>query len=131
MENIVLLNPIEQIRELFEFDGHKLKDNLVLSHIKYDPKLDNDFDYQIIRQRSHDGTLLFTRKVISEALTPLVNMETYCKKDLIEEETKNVESIIYTIGNVKLESEYDNVNSSAGEIPGVYKYSFNTCSMRV
>lgn len=117
MNNAILLNPITQIGNLFKVDGYEGK--VALLHIKYDAKLDDDYDYQIIRQSSHDGTLLFTTLVIEEALNPLVRMESYCAKDLTEEEIKQVQSIEYTIGNIKLESEYRRVTTGAGEIPGV------------
>jgi hypothetical protein len=117
MSNTVMLNPIEQIDRLFKVDGYEGK--LALSHIKYNADLDDDYDYQIIRQSSHDSTLLFTMQVIGEALKPLVRMESYYAKDLTDEEIKQVQSIEYTVGNIKLESEYGKVKTRVGEIPGV------------
>lgn len=117
MSNVILLNPITQIDNLFKVDGYEGK--LIFSHIKYDEKLNNDYDYQIIRQSSHDGTFLFTSQVVGDALNPLVRMESYCAKDLTEEEIKQVQSIEYTVGDVKLETEYRRVITGAGEIPGV------------
>lgn len=117
MNKTELLNPTEQIKRLFKVSGHE--GELKLPHIEYDSSLDVDYDYQIIRESSHDGTMLFTLKVISEALEPLVKMESYCNKDLTEEEVHKVKKIEYTVGNIKLESEYKKVNTKVGEIPVV------------
>lgn len=113
-----LLNPIKQIPHLFKFDGYEGKD-FRLGHIEYDESLDNDYDYQIIRSSSHDGTLIFTMQTIAEVLEPLVNRSTYCKKDLTEDQLKNVLEIDYTVGNIKIRKEYGKVTVPAGKISGL------------
>lgn len=113
-----LLNPEEQIQTLFKFPGVEIK-NFRLGHIIFDESIDNDYDYQVIRSSSHDGTFLFTANLIAEALEPLVNRTTYCKKDLTEDQLKEVIGIDYTIGNIRLESEYGKVTVKSGEIDGV------------
>jgi hypothetical protein len=134
MSNTTLLNPEEQIPHLFKFEGVDIK-NFKLGHIKYDESLDDNFDYQIIRTRSHDGTMLFTMQTIGEVLEPLVKKESYCKKDLTEDQLKDVIDIEYTVGNIKIESTHGKVNVPAGEISGITetvsipvrcKYTFKT-----
>lgn len=118
MEKTTLLNPEELIIHMFKFEGFE-GSNFKLGHIYYDEKMDNDYDYQIIRQSSHDGTLIFRDQLIAKALKPLVYKETYCIKDITEEQLENVIDIEYTIGNVKLESKYGKVTVGIGGISGV------------
>jgi hypothetical protein len=115
--NITLLNPEEMINELFKFDGFEGKYRL--GHIKYDKSLNKDFDYQIIIELSHDGTVLFTYQVVREALKPLVNRTIYCKKDVSEDIVDSIKDIEYTIGDIKIEKTYGMINSKAGSIRGV------------
>jgi hypothetical protein len=118
MDKVTYLNPEEQIPRLFKFEGAELKD-FRLGHIKYDERLDNDYDYQIIRSSSHDSTLIYTMENISRALEPLVNKTTYCKKDLAEDQLQDILDIEYMVGNIKIESEYGTVEVTAGRISGV------------
>jgi hypothetical protein len=118
MDKVTYLNPEEQIPCLFKFEGVELKD-FRLGHIKYDERLDNDYDYQIIRSSSHDSTLIYTMENISRALEPLVNKTTYCKKDLTEDQLQDILDIEYMVGNIKIESEYGTVEVPAGRISGV------------
>lgn len=117
MNNVTVLNPEEMINELFKFDGVEVKYRF--GHIHYDKSLNEDFDYQIIRELSHDGTEVFTRLVIGEALKPLVDRTTYCKKDVSEDRLSSIKEIDYTIGDIRIEKTYGSIELSTGKIHGV------------
>lgn len=116
MTRTIKLNPIEQIADLFTIEGHEDK-KFVVSHIKYDENLD-DNSKQITLKGSHDGTLFFTYKIISEALEPLVNKRLFFKDDISEDELKKLKDIKYTIGNIEVKSEFGEVNLPAGKFHG-------------
>ena len=118
MTKRTLLNPIKLIPKLFKIDEHDAID-YTLGHIHYDESLDDDYDYRIIRQSTHDGTHLFTLMLIGEALEPLVKKGTYCRNDLTEDQAKSLVDIEYTIGNIELETVYGTMQKLDGEILGV------------
>jgi hypothetical protein len=101
---MVKLNPVEQISNILSANGYG--ENLVCGHIKYDEKVNDSYDYQIIRTSSHDGTLMFTQRLIDQALLPVINKQTYGKNTINEDQLDNVIDINYTIGDIFLESEY-------------------------
>lgn len=116
MTRTIKLNPIEQIADLFVFKGHEDK-RIVVSHIKYDENLD-DNSKKITLKGSHDGTLLFTYKIIGEALEPLVNKKLFFKEDIDEDELKKLKDIEYTIGDIEVKNEFGEVNLPAGKFHG-------------
>lgn len=99
-----LLNPIKEISSILASNGYG--ENLVVGHIKYDQNVNEDYQYQIIRESTHDGTLLFTQSLIFDGLVNLMNKQSYCKKTLNDDELSKVKDLNYTIGDIKLESEY-------------------------
>lgn len=127
-----LINPINRISNILESNGYG--SNLVLEHIKYDQTINDDYDYQIIRSSSHDGTLLFTISLMDKALLPLINKQTYCNNTITQEELKNTTDIEYIIGDIRVETEFGMRDLPAGRFSGqtdtVYipvrcKYIFN------
>lgn len=98
-----LINPVERISAILEDNGYP--GGLVLEHVTYDKSLNEDYDYQIIRSSTHDGTFLFTINLIDETLTPVINKATYCKKDDVN--IDEVKDIRYIIGDLMLKTEFD------------------------
>jgi len=84
-------NPLELIKKWWP--------NADVSHIEYDPSMSKG-DYSIIRQSSHDGTLLFTLQTMQEALLPIVNRQSYFKTEP-PENWSDVVNIKYKIGPMR------------------------------
>ena len=99
----VILNPEKEISNILSYNG--FGEGLVVDHIKYDNSINDNFQYQIIRGSTHDGTLLFTKQLIDKALIRLINKESYCKGTITEDELKDLKDVKYTIGDIKLDSE--------------------------
>ena len=70
-----------------------------VSHIEYDPNMVRGY-YSIIRQSVGDGTLLFTIQMMQEALLPLVNQQSFYKKNP-PDDWSVVTGIKYKIGAMK------------------------------
>ena len=101
---------LEDVKQMIEgMINHKFKEG-DLKHIEYDPKLDEDnkdpidpnneknhCDIRIIRSTSHDGTLLFTHEVITNAYLPLIN-KTVNHKDYPEKIPNR-----YLVGKMRIE----------------------------
>lgn len=104
MKKEVTLNPLEEIKSILRSNGYG--DNLRLGHITYDQGVNEDYEYQIIRESTHDGTLFFTQNLIFESLLNLMNKQSYCKKTIQDEDLTKVKDMNYTIGDIKLESEF-------------------------
>lgn len=122
---VEFLNPEEYICGLFKFEGFE-GNKFRLGHITHDKSINEDYDYQIIRELSHDGTLLFTQRVIGETLETLVNKRTYCTKDIDEEQAGKLVDIEYLVGDIRLESEYSGSRlKNKVYIPVRCKYTFN------
>ncbi|RNB59446.1 hypothetical protein EDM57_04705 [Brevibacillus gelatini] len=116
MSKQTVINPIEYISSILESNGYGK--NLVLGHIKYDQAVNEDYDYQVIRSSSHDGTILFTMMLVDEALNPIINKTTYCTKTITEEELKKLVDIEYIIGDIKMETEIGVQDLPAGRYMG-------------
>lgn len=116
---VTKLNIIEEISKVIELNGYG--NGLVLQHIQYDEKVNDEYDYQIIRQSTHDGTMLFTKNVIQEALIPLMKKES-CHVDYVN---KGVKDISYLVGNITVETEYKvNKQVDTIKIPVKCNYTF-------
>jgi hypothetical protein len=102
------LYTIEEVCTMFNIDCPK--------HIKTNPKLSriNDAQYDIVRQTSHDGTLLFTRELIGKAVENLINKNSYFKDDNIE----GVTDVEYEIGLISLATVFGKVDLPIGKYPG-------------
>ena len=84
-------NPIEVIQALWMAPP--------ISHITYDPNMKKG-DYDIVRQTTHDGTLIFTNQLFENVLSNVVMMRSYDLRKKPADWSK-VEKIIYTIGPIK------------------------------
>ena len=87
------------------------------SHIKTNPKLSrvNNAQYDIVRQSSHDSTLIFTLELLGSAVENLINKESCSKSDDME----GVTDIEYEIGLISLATVFGTVDLPAGKFPGV------------
>jgi hypothetical protein len=106
----IKLNPIEMINRLFN-----VPENTYLSHVIFDK--DVIPEYHIIRESKHDGTMAFTFRVISKALEPIVNMQSYNKATLLED-LSSLKAINYTVGEIELQTEFGMVDLPIGNYPG-------------
>lgn len=86
-------------------------------HIVFDPSVDDSFQYQIIRGHSHDGALIYTRRLVRDALVLLISSNSYYKKT--EPDWSKVQETRYRIGHVRIESIYGRVDLPCGNYPGV------------
>lgn len=95
---ITHLNTFEMLRRVCGLP-HGTK----LAHIQYSNSLDREkFDYRIIRESTHDGTLAFEYMLIAEVLKNLINKKSYCKTDY----TDDVVDVSYVVGDMTLTSKY-------------------------
>lgn len=101
-ENTTLINPIEFISKFLEQNGYP--PNMELAHIEYDSSVNNEFDFEIIRESNHDGTLLFTMCLLEDVVEPIIRKQVV-HKDYTNEPLKD---IAYTVGDIALESIFDN-----------------------
>ncbi|WP_139154116.1 hypothetical protein [Enterobacter hormaechei] len=105
----IKLNPLDVVRGQFGVE---------LNHIAYDSSLRKaDCHYQVIRQTSHDGTLLFTHELLASALAEIAKMHSY-SKNLPPKHWDKVIAIKYTLGPLWLTTVYGRVNLPAGSYPG-------------
>ena len=103
------INPIDVIRNQL---------GVTCDHITYDPNLKKSgCQYQIIRQCSHDGTMVFTCELLADTLINLANMESYAKNFPPADFNKLV-AIKYTVGPIWLSTVYGQVKLPAGTYPG-------------
>ena len=86
------INPLELIERYWP-DASR-------DHITYDPDMRKG-DYSIIRQSTHDGTLLFSLELLQNTLLPVVNMSSYIKGD-DPVEWDRVVAIRYVVGPLRL-----------------------------
>lgn len=98
--------------EAFTFIGAELLIGK-LPHITYDKNVNHQ--YRIRRQQSHDGTVMFTREMLSKMLYNLATMQSFYKP--LGEPPANCD-VIYTIGEIKIITTFGNVDLPAGNYPG-------------
>ena len=70
-----------------------------VSHITYDPKM-TEGDYDIIKSSGHDGTRVFTDRMLQEALLGILNMVSFFKPKPPKDWEK-VKGIKYTVGPMR------------------------------
>ena len=75
-----------------------------LSHIKYDNTVNNNYDFQIVRSSTNDGTLLFLIELLNECAKLIINKEVYCKSNA-PEDLDTIIDIKYTIGDFKVDRD--------------------------
>jgi len=84
--------------------------------ITFNPKLTkrNGAQYDIIRQTTHDGTLIFEKKLIGKTIEDLANKSSFCKID-------NQEGVIdrkYEVGYISIATVFGIVELPIGKYPG-------------
>lgn len=84
--------------------------------ITYNPKLNkrNGAQYDIIRQTTHDGTLIFERELIGRVIENLANKSSYSKTD----EQEGVIDISYEVGDISIATIFGIVELPVGKYPG-------------
>ena len=102
-----LINPTEI------FNQYDLKTD----HITINPDLSriNGGQYDIIRESTHDGTLIFTTELLNRTIERVVNKESCFTEDWPDE---RVIDIHYVIGLIRLSTVYGQVDLPAGKYPG-------------
>lgn len=85
-------------------------------HITVNKKLSrlNEGQFDIVRQFSHDGTLMFTKELLGKAIENLVNKTAYYKGDNMD----GVTDIEYEIGLISLVTVFGVVDLPAGRYLG-------------
>jgi|GEM_PF-5842788 len=80
--------------------------------IAYDPTVQPQ--YRIIRQQAHDGTLMFTQQLLTEALRPLLLRTSFYKPE------PPAPGYVprYTVGEIKLATVLGRVDLRHGARPG-------------
>lgn len=88
-------NPCKIISELYEISIDDL------SYVSYDPKVNEDYEYKIIRASKSDGTFIFHIQLMDKVLNPILNRMSYFKKN----EPKDMSKIKYVIGDIVIETD--------------------------
>jgi hypothetical protein len=72
-----------------------------ISHITYDESMKfADREYYMVKESTHDGTLLFTQNMLINLLLPLI-LKTTCFKMTMPANVKLVKNIKYTVGKIR------------------------------
>lgn len=84
--------------------------------ITYNPKLSkrNHAQYDIVRNTTHDGTLIFERELIGNIIKNLADKTSFYKKDNQE----GVIDIIYEVGDISIATVFGMVNLPCGRFQG-------------
>lgn len=104
------LDPIDEIKRMLVQNGYPAGE---LTHITYDPEVNDDYDYRIIRSSAHDGTLIFTHQNVDSALLNLVNKKSYYTE--IPDELDDIADVRYEIGDITIKAEYRKVKWFEGQ----------------
>ena len=103
-------------KELLRRCNIEYKDDLKIKHICYDRNINKKFQYKMIRQTVHDGTLAFTIDAIIEMFYELAECKTQYKPLIDKVDLTKIVNINYTIGDLKI--KHERVTTSKG-FPGV------------
>ena len=84
--------------------------------ITFNPKLSkrNGAQYDIIRQTTHDGTLIFEKELIGKTIENLANKSSYSKTD----DQEGVVDRKYEVGYISIATIFGIVELPAGKYPG-------------
>lgn len=100
-------------KELFKHYDFENKENYRVSGIRYDKNVNEEFKHTIIREITHDGTLIFTYNTIIEIFYQLIN-ERYEYKTLM-----SMEDVECIIGDLTIKSKRVDRVSENKKFPGV------------
>jgi hypothetical protein len=98
-----------------KYSPFELCDNELPKHIVFDQLVEKQ--YEVIRKSTHDGTLIFTKQVLDEALGALIHKKTYHIPSAPADKS-TVKDLNYVIGEVELKSEFGMVDLPVGRIFG-------------
>ena len=107
------------IRESCSANNLDYNEDFEVSHINYDKDINKNFQYKIIREITHDGTLIFTKYAIVEIFYELAEGKTVYKPLVDNVDLSNVIGVNYTIGDLKIKSEKVSKVSDNKRFPGV------------
>lgn len=82
-------------------------EGLAVEHIKYNADVNNNFDYQVIRESTHDGTLFFTQSLVQKAVLALINKTSYYKPALEDVDISDVKDVSYEVGDLDLKISHE------------------------
>ena len=115
----VKLNPIEVISEMLKRTQTQVKDyegTIKLGHIKFNKDIIPE--YHLIRESTHDGTMIFTQELLDKSLLCLINRTT-CFIPTQPKDASTVKDIKYTIGEITLTYEFGIKDLPCGKCEGV------------
>lgn len=93
------------IKELCDLNNIDYNNDFEISNIKYHKDINKNFQYKIIREITHDGTLIFTKNVIIEIFYDLLNCKTIYKPLVDNIDLSSIKDINYTIGDLEIKRE--------------------------
>ena len=84
--------------------------------IRFNPNLTKrtGAQYDIIRQTTHDGTLIFEKEMIGKTIENLANKTSFCKEDNLE----GAIDIKYEVGYISIATVFGIVELPIGKYPG-------------
>jgi len=109
---------LKSSREYYNIeDVCKMFDMELPDHITVNPKLNRreEGQYDIVRQTTHDGTMLFTRELLGRTIENIINKASHYTAN---PPNKKVTDIKYEVGLISLATVYGNVELPAGNYPG-------------
>jgi len=101
-----IVNPIKAIKYLFNYSP---------KHVKYDKKVNKNYQYRIIRSGEHDGTRLCTLRILVDALFPVVNKQSYWTLS----GRMITDNMVYLIGDIKIISKNKKIKFWNKDIVGI------------
>lgn len=108
-EKIEKINPNSFISNLLKSsyeEAEQIEGIIGVSHITYNPNVNEEYQYRVIEHGEHDGTVLFTLDNIDRCLTRLIKKQTYYKPLLNGKKAHEVKEVSYEIGDIEVKSIY-------------------------
>ena len=93
------------IKELCDLNNIDYNNDFEISNIKYHKDINKKFQYKIIREITHDGTLIFTKQTIFEIFYDLICCKTIYKPLVDNIDLSSIKDINYTIGDLEIKRE--------------------------
>lgn len=92
------------IKTICKINDIEYQENCMLINLKYDVDTNENYQYELIRTITHDGSFYFTNQKLYEIFCEFIKMETYYKPSIAD--PSKVKKINYTIGDVRVENTY-------------------------
>lgn len=96
----------DAIKRLMKNNNMEYIPDTKIANIEYNEKINNNYQYKVIRSIVCDGTLSFFQDLILRIMDDLINQRTYFKLTLPKEKINKLQDINYTIGDFKLIDEF-------------------------